>query len=209
MTEDTQGDTAGHNVGRRRFVQGSTAALALAATGLGRGSIAAETGTELEGVPKLLQGMPDNWGRWGEDDELGAINLLGSEEMFAGMNAATKRGKKGIERFTLQTPITGKAIDALVGEGEFPTTDTGDPAFPGRLPARKNNTADWRDADPVNDLRFADDRLDTPLYLQGTSHVDALGHGWYADADVDDDGDIDRDDEQLYNGFDAETTARS
>jgi kynurenine formamidase len=204
-------------------MQGAGAALALAAGGLSSGTVAAEGGAELSGVPALLQGMPDNWGRWGEDDELGALNLLGSEEMFEGMNAAMKRGKKGIERITLQTPITGNAIDALIGEGEFPTTDTGDPAFPGRLPARKNNTADWRNAASNTGLRFADDRFDTPLYMQGTSHVDALGHGWYADRNVADEdtsgfemqdgklqpksGEITREDEQLYNGFSAKTTA--
>lgn len=197
-------------IDRRRFLQGVGATTGLAALGLSAETVAAETGaSKLEPGPKLLEGMPDNWGRWGDEDELGALNLLGSEEMFAGMAAATKRGKKNMERITLQTPITGNAIDALVDDDPSTTgsTDAGDPAFPGRLPARKDNTADWRKAASYSGLRFADDRFDTPLYLQGTSHVDALGHNFFADRDADDDGDIDKHDEQLYNGFPAETTA--
>ena len=64
--------------------------------------------------------LPDNWGRWGQDDDIGAVNLLGSEEMFAGLNAATRRGRKGVERFTLQMPMTGDTIDVLVDEAEPP-----------------------------------------------------------------------------------------
>lgn len=176
---------------------GCGAALALSLTG------GVETATASHGDPDaapkpvapLLEIVAEeNWGRWGQDDELGAINLLGSEETFEGLNAATKRGRKRVDRFTLQTPITGDAIDALVGEGEFPTTDPGDPAFPGRLPARRDNVADAVE-DPLateSGVIFADDRFANPLFLQGTTHLDALGHGWY--------------DDTLYNGFDAETT---
>jgi kynurenine formamidase len=204
---------------RRRFVQGVGAMAALAAGG-GTGTAAAqqnetdeqgdgeETG---EGGPSpagaLLGDLPTNWGRWGDDDELGALNLLGASEMAAGMQAALQGGDDNVERFTLQTPITGNAVDALIGEGEFPTTDTGDPAFPGRMPARRDNEADWRDADSYAGLRFADDKFVAPLFLQGTSHADALGHGFFADEDVNGDGVVDQADEQLYNGFMAETTA--
>lgn len=209
MTDADQQPDASNREGsveRRRFLQGIGTTAALAAAGLSVETAAAQE-ADLPPVGRLLADMPDNWGRWGEDDELGALNLLGSEEAFDGMRAAMQRGRKGIERFTLQTPITGNAIDALVTDAEFPTTDAGDPAFPGRLPARKDNAADWRDAASYGGLRFADDRFDTPLFLQGTSHVDALGHGFFADRDADGDGDVDADDEQLYNGFAAETTA--
>lgn len=183
--EHDHGCTDDGSVARRRFMQGCGATLALAAGGLSVDTVAAQTNASPVG--QLLEPLPDNWGRWGEDDELGAINFLGSAEMADGMVAAMKRGRNGIARFTLQTPMTGEAIDALVGEGEFPTTDTGDPFFPGRAPAR-------RDATPISEtatgMSFADDRFVTPLYLQGTSHVDALGHGWY--------------DGQIYNGVPAD-----
>lgn len=209
MTEETtrtETDETDSSVQRRRFLQGMGVTAAAAAVGLGPGRAGAQE-TELSPAGRLLADMPDNWGRWGEDDELGMLNELGSEEMFRGMEAVLQGGPENIERFTLQTPMTGEAIDALVGQGEFPTTDTGDPAFPGRFPARKDNTADWRNADDNAGMRFADDRFDAPLYLQGTSHVDALGHGWFADQDTNGDGTVDRADEQLYNGFSAETSA--
>jgi len=206
---ETEGSDCG-GVHRRGFLRGTCTAAALAAVaagGIGAGTAAAQSEGELSPAGQLLADMPDNWGRWGEDDELGMLNELGSEEMFRGMQAVLRGGAENIERFTLQTPMTGEAIDALVGQGEFPTTDTGDPAFPGRFPARKDNTADWRNAADNAGMRFADDRFDAPLYLQGTSHVDALGHGWFADQDTNGDGAIDQADEQLYNGFSAETSA--
>ncbi len=182
---------------------GCGAALALALAG-GADTVAADDGDGPKPIGPLLEVVAEeNWGRWGEDDELGAINLLGSEEMFAGLNAATKRGRKRVERFTLQTPITGDAFDAFFPDQfetapSFPTKDTGDPLFPGRTPARRNNVADAGDDDGVpplstaNGILFADDRFETSFYLQGTTHYDALGHAWY--------------DGQLYNGFDAATT---
>jgi kynurenine formamidase len=204
----------GFTIGRRRFVGGVGTLAALAAAGVGTAGAQDDGEPDLTPVGRLLEDLPDNWGRWGEDDELGAVNELDSEAMFRGMQAVRRGGAENIERFTLQTPMTGEAIDALVDpEVNFPTTDTGDPAFPGRFPARKNNTADWDDAATNAGMRFADDRFATPLYLQGTSHMDALGHGWFADRDVAEDGDADLPegvdtegdinayDEQVYNGF--------
>jgi kynurenine formamidase len=207
-TSDPERSGSDSSVQRRRFLQGVGATAALAAAGVSAETVAAQSEGELTPIGQLLADMPDNWGRWGEEDELGMLNELGSEEMFRGLQAVVRGGAENIERFTLQTPITGEAVDALVDpDTDFPTTDTGDPAFPGRPPARKDNTADWRNAQSYGGLRFADDRFDSPLYLQGTSHVDALGHGWFADQDTNGDGAVDEADEQLYNGFSAETTA--
>lgn len=200
MTENDRdcGRDHAHNASRRGFMAGCGAALALSLAG-GVEAVAASH-DDPEAAPKPVAPLleivaEENWGRWGEDDGLGAINLLGGEEMFEGLNAATRRGRKRVDRFTLQTPITGDAIDALVlEETEFSTTDTGDPAFPGRLPARRDNVADAVE-DPLateSGVIFADDWFANSLYLQGTTHFDALGHGWY--------------DGTLYNGFDAETT---
>lgn len=140
-------------------------------------------------IAALLDDLPDNWGRWGPEDERGTLNLLGGAEMAAGMRAALADDDK-IERFTLGLPLTGEAIES--------ETDTGDPAFPGRGVARRDNLFDeqsYRDGEQEASagLKFADDRFVTPFYLQGTTHMDALGHAWYGD--------------HLYNGFDAMETA--
>ncbi|MEF8807488.1 cyclase family protein [Natronomonas sp.] len=141
-------------------------------------------------VADLLDGLPDNWGRWGDDDERGTLNLLGSREAAAGMNAALKNGEDAVERFTLGLPLTGEAISEDGG--------TGDPGFPGREVARRTNVSDERayregDQQASAGMKFSDDRFETPFYLQGTTHMDALGHAWYGD--------------ELYNGVDAAETA--
>ncbi|TSD09134.1 cyclase family protein [Haloglomus irregulare] len=191
-------DCGANGTSRRGFMAGCGAALALTIAG---GEL--ETATAAQGGPRpigpLLDDMPDNWGRFGDDDELGAINYLGGREIAAGMTAVTDYNSESAARFTLQDPITGNAIDALVSDVENPTTDTGDPMFPGRFPARRTNWADASDetgslatAPADGGMAFADDAFATPLYIQGATHADALGHGWY--------------DGQLYNGFDAATT---
>lgn len=184
---------------RRRVVRGCGASIAFALAGCGIDTVAAdhdEGADDFEEIADLLAGMPDNWGRWGSDDGLGVLNVLGSEELFDGMTAARKRGKKRIQRFTLQAPITGFGIDALHGDAAGTTADTGDPMFPGRFPARRDNWADASDdtlaLTTPGGMSFADDAFITPLYLQGATHCDALGHGWYGD--------------QLYNGYPVETT---
>ncbi|PSP55361.1 metal-dependent cyclase [Halobacteriales archaeon QS_1_67_19] len=101
------------------------------------------------------------------------------------MRAVTREGATGAEVFTLQTSMTGE-VDK-------------DPIFPIRTVARRANTQDERsyregEAEPsAGGLKFSDDRFINRLFPQGTTHVDAPGHAWYG--------------EQIYNGFDAETTA--
>jgi hypothetical protein len=141
-------------------------------------------------VADLLEDLPDNWDRWGPDDERGTLNLLGSREAAAGMHAALENGDDAVERFTLGLPLSGEAYDDERG--------TGDPGFPGREVARRTNVSDERayregDQQASAGMKFSDDRFETPFYLQGTSHMDALGHAWYGD--------------ELYNGFDADETA--
>ena len=183
---------------RRGFMAGCGATLALALAGEGIGTATA-TQDGPQPIGPLLNDMPDNWGRFGDDDELGAINFLGGQEIVAGMETVTNYDPESAARFTLQDPITGTGIDALVSDAENPTTDTGDPMFPGRFPARRTNWADASDetgslatAPADGGMAFADDAFAAPLYIQGATHADALGHGWY--------------DGQLYNGFDAATT---
>ncbi len=170
------------DVNRRGFLHGCGAVFALAAASLP----AAADSPQPANLNTLLADLPTNWGRWGDDDELGALNLLGSEQAFEGMQAAMQRGKKRIERFSLQLSVTGDAAR--------------DPLFVGRFPARKDNTLDARfdgvEGSPIplsGGLKYADDAFATRLFLQGTTHFDALGHAWY--------------DDHLYNGYPQSTTA--
>jgi hypothetical protein len=49
---------------------------------------------------ELLKDAPRNWGRWGDDDEVGGLNYLTAEEVLRGVRAV-QRGKV----FTLQVPM--------------------------------------------------------------------------------------------------------
>ena len=204
MTNDNEHgnecDCTDGGIGRREFVGGCGATLALALAGTSVETVAAQ---EAGDVAELLDDLPTNWGRWGTEDELGALNLLGSEQAFDGMRAATRRGREEVARFTLQLPMTGEVInpdpdqpDVIFppedGEPAFPSTDTGDPAFPPRTPGRRDNTTPAGGAESAGGMKFVDDKFVADLYLQGTTHLDALGHAWYGD--------------EIYNGFDASTT---
>lgn len=135
--------------------------------------------TERHGAPSLatlLDGLPTNWGRWGADDEVGALNHLGPAEVLAGVSAV-RQGKT----FTLQTPV---------GHPH------GDPVWPGRRGMERYMVVDeasWLNGDkeePPGGMHWADDMISG--YLQGTTQFDALGHVWY--------------DGEIYNGHPAATT---
>ncbi|WP_167050575.1 cyclase family protein [Salinibacterium sp. ZJ77] len=135
--------------------------------------------TESEASPALrdlLRGLPSNWGRWGADDEVGALNFLGATEVLAGV-AAVRQGRT----FTLQTPV---------GHPH------GDPVWPGRRGMERYMVVDeasWLNGDkdePPGGMHWADDMISG--YLQGTTQFDALGHVWY--------------DERIYNGRPAVST---
>ena len=64
----------------------------------------------------LLADAPSNWGKWGEDDEVGSLNYLTSAEVLRGV-ASVRSG----EVFTLQVPMGSPG---------------GDPVWPGRERAR-------------------------------------------------------------------------
>jgi kynurenine formamidase len=183
MTEHNHPCDCGSGVDRRGFLRGCGAVFALAAASMPTGAAAEESPGDLHA---LLDELPTNWGRWGDTDERGALNFLGSRESFEGMRAVMKGGSKHIERHTLQLSVTGE--------------EATDPLFVGRFPARKDNTLDARfdgvDGSPIplpGGLKYADDAFVTRFFLQGTTHVDALGHAWYG--------------EHLYNGYHQSTTA--
>lgn len=181
---------------RRNFMAGCGAAAALAMSGIGVSTAVAEE-TEEGDIEELLEDLPDNWNEWGGDDERGALNLLGSEQAFAGMRAATRRGAKHVEQFTLQVPMTGDTIESVLSGGGT-SEDAGDPIYPPRTPARRNNTGDYRgyEDDPDEPVTFksSDDAFVTKLFLHGTTHIDALGHVWYGD--------------ELYNGYSEKETGQ-
>ncbi len=125
-------------------------------------------------LSEIFENAPSNWGRWGDDDECGAVNHLTEERVLRGI-AAVEHGRT----FSLGAPI---------GRPE------GDPKTPSRPDAQHYMRRDrgHYEAGKVagDDRQGADDVLFLPIH--GTTHVDALGHAWYGD--------------QLYNGFDPETT---
>jgi len=127
-------------------------------------------------LTELLKDSPKNWGRWGADDEVGALNFLTSEEVLRGIKAV-KQGRV----FMLGVPVARPG---------------GDPIYPGRGQTTRTMALDkgyymngHAHAFPGG-MEYADDVIF--MYLQGTTQYDALGHVWY--------------DDQLYNGYDAKTT---
>src|SRR5579871_4303804 len=115
-------------------------------------------------ISDQLDGAPDNWGRWGADDEVGALNFLGPAQVLRGV-AAVRSGRT----FALGIPIAAPG---------------GDPVWPGRTAARRFAVQDKSTYDAGHEgsnggEEFADDMLLT--YLHGTTHTDALGHMWYDD----------------------------
>lgn len=124
----------------------------------------------------LLADAPTNWGRWGPDDEVGALNFLTPGEVQAGA-ALVRRGAV----FPLGQPVA---------------TAKGDPVLPGRTPPQRSAVVDHshfvdgrRDRLPGG-LEWADDYL--TAFLQFGTHCDALGHMWF--------------DDTLWNGFPARST---
>ena len=129
-------------------------------------------------LAEILKDSPKNWGRWGADDEVGALNFLDADQVRRGA-AAIRQGRT----FTLQVPI---------GHPQ------GDPIWPGRAQPIHVNILDKGDfacgrgpAIPGGS-EYSDDMI--IMFLQGTTQYDALGHAWIED--------------QLWNGYDARTTGK-
>ncbi|GAC19706.1 cyclase family protein [Paraglaciecola arctica] len=126
-------------------------------------------------IEKLLADAPNNWGKWGKEDQIGALNYLDETQVKRGVKAI-----KSGERFTLQLPM-------IHGVG---------PVFPGRVPvmhfmAQDEGIYSSNKSKPLNGgMKYSDDAVF--MYLQGTTHMDALGHAWYSD--------------KVYNGKSADTT---
>jgi hypothetical protein len=132
--------------------------------------------TEAPAMEELLKDAPSNWGKWGDDDEVGALNYLTADEVLRGVQHI-----KSGSVFTLQR---------LIGDPK------GDPVWPGRTPAERTQVLDesnWDGDDAPafpGGLHYADDKISA--FLQGSTQYDALGHVWYGG--------------QIWYGYDARTT---
>jgi len=135
--------------------------------------------TKAKAAPQLMELLadsPKNWGKWGSDDEVGALNYLTPTEVIRAVGEV-RTGKV----FTLQVPM---------GAPE------GDPVWPGRRSAQRMNVMDHshfkcgKGPHFPGGLEYADDVMF--MYLQGSTQYDALGHAWYGD--------------KIYNGYEASTT---
>ncbi len=119
---------------------------------------------------------PQNWGKWGSDDEVGSLNYLDPAQVLRGV-ASVRDGQV----FTLQCPM---------GHPH------GDPVFPGREGIKREMVWDQELFESGNGpsfpggIRATDDKAE--IFLQGSSQYDALGHAWY--------------DDTLWNGRSADTT---
>lgn len=122
-------------------------------------------------IARLLADAPKSWGRWGPDDEIGALNYLDAKQIQRAA-ASVHHGRA----FTLGMPVGDPS---------------GDLVFPGRWPARHYVVADaagfdsgrWTPLD--GGMKFADDFL--TAFAQAGTHCDGLGHMWFGD--------------EIYNGY--------
>lgn len=102
------------------------------------------------------------WRRWGDDDERGALNLIGPDEVKAAL-ALPRHGRI--------VSLAQEISDRMMAPGHRPRPahfmgrDGGDYAAGGRRPFG---------------FQFAEDTLFLPLHV-GT-HIDCLCHAWYGDA---------------------------
>ncbi len=108
-------------------------------------------------------GKPNNWGKWGKDDERGAANYIEAKQI----TKAAKLIKEG-KVFSLAIPI-----------------DTTGPVFPGRVAPQHfmvATGADYAAGQPafIGKMKFADDYIYMPL--QGSTQWDALSHAWYGES---------------------------
>lgn len=105
--------------------------------------------------------MADNWGRWGEDDQVGALNLIDPAKVLAGLGLA-RRGK--IIKLGLDLgPRTPVPPHRKTPE-RFMTRDGGDYAAGARRPGG---------------FQFAEEVWSFAAH-SGT-HLDALAHAWADD----------------------------
>jgi len=105
--------------------------------------------------------MKDAWGKWGDDDEIGALNLIGAQEVCAAAKLVTKGLVISLaQEISAAMPLPPHRAGVTHHMGR----DGGDYAAGARRPGG---------------FQFAEDTVSLPLHT-GT-HVDALCHCWYDD----------------------------
>jgi kynurenine formamidase len=128
-------------------------------------------------ISDILENAPSNWGKWGDDDEIGALNYLTQEKVLRGIQAVENG-----EVHALGLPFGGDGQDLVLpkrsGPDHYMKLDKGD------IDAGKADRSAFAGWEGANDALH--------LSTHSTTHVDTLGHAWY--------------DDELYNGFDAATT---
>lgn len=103
----------------------------------------------------------DAWGRWGEADEVGALNLVGTQQVLAATGLVRQgRVVSLAQPLSKKTPVPSNRTGLL----HFMDRDGGDYAAGARV---------------ANGFQFADDSVVMPLHI-GT-HIDALCHVWTED----------------------------
>lgn len=107
------------------------------------------------------QDKPGHWGRWGPEDEAGALNFIGAGQVLraAGL-VRTGQVLRLAQPLSTKTPVPPHRC----GLQHFLGRDGGDYAAGARRPGG---------------FQFAEDTVVMPLHI-GT-HVDALCHAWYDD----------------------------
>jgi kynurenine formamidase len=105
-----------------------------------------------------------NWGRWGETDEVGALNLLTPEYVLSALRTAAKTGRI----YSLAQPLQMSGV---------PMGDTG--GTPIHLLAR--DAGDYATGNAVPDgSSHAEDYVTVRVHAN-TTHIDSLGHVWVGD----------------------------
>ncbi len=104
--------------------------------------------------------QPNNWGRWGKEDERGTANTI-TPERLAGAAGLVRRGRV----YSLSLPVQAQAV----------------PVLPRRAPTQHFMTLDGGDyaagLQRKSGFQASDDYL--ALYTHGSTHIDALAHVWY------------------------------
>ena len=104
----------------------------------------------------------DNWNRWGAEDERGALNHIGSEQVTSAAGLVRSGQVLSLAQpLSPRTPVPAHRA----GVQHFMGRDGGDYAAGARQPGG---------------FQFAEDTVVLPLHI-GT-HIDALCHAWYGDA---------------------------
>ncbi|PJJ61504.1 cyclase family protein [Compostimonas suwonensis] len=105
--------------------------------------------------------MSGNWGRWGSSDEIGALNLVGPDEV----RRAASLVREGTVVALAQPSGAEGAVPPHRGRGmRFMDRDAGDYALGARV---------------VGGFKFAEDTV--MLSTHSGTHVDALSHVWSGD----------------------------